>query len=182
MPTHDPGASPPLAALARAAASLLDQSATVIETLDSRDLTQESRVLSGGTIGSHLRHLLDHFNAILLARANGGEVDYDHRERGLAMERDPIVALREIRRVRDALAECAAGGGDQPLCIRMMLDVNGHEAALASTLCREIAFATHHGVHHLAMIRAIAIEHGRTIDVHVGRAPSTLHHERSAPR
>jgi hypothetical protein len=48
---------------------------------------------------------------------------------------------------------------------------------LGSTLARELAFASHHAIHHHAMMKAIAQEHGQAAESGFGVAPSTLNHE-----
>ena len=58
-----------------------------------------------------------------------------------------------------------------------MISSSGETEVLATTLGRELAFATHHGVHHVAMMRAIACEHGVLLNEDMGKAPSTLNNE-----
>ncbi len=65
-----------------------------------------------------------------------------------------------------------------PVRVRVMVGADGSTAELRSTLARELAFAAHHAVHHHAMVRAIAAEFGREMPEDLGKAPSTLHHER----
>jgi hypothetical protein len=60
-----------------------------------------------------------------------------------------------------------------------MLSGEGDEAELTSTFAREVAFATHHAIHHNAMIAAIAASFGVTIPAGFGKAPSTVNHERT---
>ena len=67
-----------------------------------------------------------------------------------------------------------------PVRIRVMLSGDGTEAELDSTVVREVAFATHHGIHHVAMMKAIAGEMGVSLDGDIGKAPSTIQHERGA--
>jgi hypothetical protein len=59
-----------------------------------------------------------------------------------------------------------------------MLTSDGVDAELGSTLGRELAFATHHAVHHHAMLGAIAAELGVATPPEFGKAPSTIRHER----
>jgi hypothetical protein len=50
---------------------------------------------------------------------------------------------------------------------------------LVSTLGRELAFATHHAVHHQAMMKAIAFEFGVEVEECFGKAPATVNAERT---
>ncbi|MGP1309857.1 MAG: hypothetical protein ACTS27_06645 [Phycisphaerales bacterium] len=132
-----------------------------------------------GTIGAHLRHNLDHFGAALGACSRPETlIDYDHRERGTPVESEPDAAIEVIDALRARLRDLLDGRGeDHEVSVRMMLTAGGEEAALRSTLTRELAFAAHHAVHHHAMMAAIAHAHGLTIPAGFGKAPSTLNHE-----
>jgi hypothetical protein len=67
---------------------------------------------------------------------------------------------------------------DQSVAVQVMTSP-GTEVCLRSTIAREIAFATHHAVHHQAMMRAIAKElQAECLDASFGVAPSTIDHER----
>lgn len=64
-----------------------------------------------------------------------------------------------------------------PVRVRVMVSGDGAETELVSSLARELAFATHHAVHHQAMMRAIAGEFGVEASSDFGKAPSTINHE-----
>ena len=135
------------------------------------------------TIGQHLRHNLDHFSAAIGALSSAEPLDYDHRERGTPVERDPDEAIRVVDSLRSQLASALSGGaGDGPITVRMMLTSGGEEATMRSTLSRELAFASHHAVHHHAMMAAIAHAHGVAVPPGFGKAPSTLNHESVSAR
>ncbi|HZW10107.1 MAG TPA: hypothetical protein VFF69_09410, partial [Phycisphaerales bacterium] len=72
------------------------------------------------------------------------------------------------------------GAAGEPVTIRVMLSEDGEEALLESTVAREVAFATHHGVHHVAMMKAIAGEMGIELAADAGKAASTIQYERTA--
>jgi len=164
--------------VAAAADHVLSQCAAMIALTTAELMVAPSKVLPGGTIGKHVRHMVDHFNAAAEAATTGICIDYDHRERNVPMEREPKAALEAIALVRDRLVEAANAKSDFLVKMRVMLSAMGDEAELLSTAGREIAFATHHGVHHQAMMRAIATELGMKINEDFGKAPSTLHYER----
>ncbi len=163
-----------------AADHVLGQCADLIARTNGEMFSSPSRVLPGGSIGKHLRHMMDHFTAAADAAATGLSIDYDHRERNVPMERDPRVALEAIARVRARLREAADKPMNAPVTVRVMLTGSGELADLHSSAAREIFFAMHHAVHHQAMMRAIAAEFGMEVDVDFGKAPSTLNFERCA--
>jgi uncharacterized damage-inducible protein DinB len=139
-----------------------------------------SATIRGGTIGKHLRHVLDHYSALF----NGVEsapVVYDRRERNVAMEADRGAARAAIEALRRRLGLLREADLSTPVQVRVMVDAGGGEAELQSSLGRELAFATHHAVHHQAMMRAIAEEFGAALHADFGKAPSTINHEQGAP-
>jgi len=163
--------------VADAAMATLDQCERLIRDLSDVAYAAPSRVLAGGTVGRHVRHTVDHFAALLAAHEQHQTVDYDRRERGTPMETVRADALAAIGDVRAALATLGAPEMNSPIRVRVMLTARGTEAELTSTLGRELVFAAHHAVHHHAMIKAIATEHGHHAPEEFGKAPSTLAHE-----
>jgi hypothetical protein len=170
----------PGAALSSAAA-LLDQCRAFVGSIAPAAYTTPCAIMYDATIGQHVRHALDHFIAALAA-LDGATIDYDHRARDTAIERDPAEAVRAIDGVLTALRTAPPAAADRPVAVRVMLTAQGEECELASTLGREIAFAAHHAVHHNAMMSTIALSIGVAVPPGFGKAPSTLDHERRAAR
>lgn len=162
-----------------AGVSLLEQCRGFLETLDGRAYTRGSDVMFGGTIGQHVRHALDHFGAVLGA-LDGRVVDYDHRARGTEVETSLLEAKRTIDGLCALLRSAPREQADRPVLVRVMLSGEGDETELTSTFAREVAFATHHAIHHHAMMAAIASSFGLAIPAGFGKAPSTVNHERTA--
>jgi uncharacterized damage-inducible protein DinB len=162
------------ASLAGSADAILSQCESFVRSLDDSAYTGKSTSLSGGTVGKHLRHTLDHFAAALAALDHAGVIDYDHRDRDVPMESDRQHALRAIAALRDRLGRAAAEPAETPVSIRVMISGAGDEAELRSTFGRELAFATHHAVHHQAMMKVIAAEFGAILGADFGTAPSTI--------
>lgn len=163
----------------QAAIALLEQSAAFIDAIPEPVYTADATTIRGGTIGKHVRHAVDHFAAALAGLGSGQPIDYDHRARNVPMEIERASALAAIRALQAqiaALDESRMGAGVQ---IRIMLAADGSEAVLPSTLARELAFATHHAIHHHTMMKTIAAEFGLEVGDQFGKAPSTLNFESS---
>lgn len=165
-----------------AAVCALEQCEVLLGTLDECHYTARCPRLFDSSIGQHVRHALDHFEAAVTGYGTGAEIDYDHRQRDTPIERDPTAALRSVRSLAERLASLDEAGLESPVRVRVMVNAEGHDAALASTLARELAFAVHHAVHHNAMIASIASDLGVPTPPGFGKAPSTSHHERQATR
>lgn len=168
----------PPSATMPAGVALLEQCRAFLSSMDEQTYTRRAEVMLGATIGQHVRHTLDHFGAAMHG-LDGEVIDYDHRERGTCVE----TSLQEAIRAIDGLvALLKATRGDQAnrlVSIRVMLSDEGEEAELTSTFAREVAFATHHAIHHNAMIAAIATSFGLPVPPGFGKAPSTVNHERA---
>ncbi len=165
-----------------AAALVLEQCAAFVESLPDTVFTAEALTVRGGTIGKHVRHLIDHYRAAIdAAMPDAAPIDYDHRERDVPMETDRSAALGAIRAEQARARGLTPAALARPVRVRVMLSAAGEEAVLDSTVGREVAFATHHAVHHQAMMRTIAAEFGIQASVEFGKAPSTLNHERTRP-
>ncbi len=146
-----------------AALRVLAECRSFITGLDGRSYSAPSQLLVGGTIGKHLRHTLDHFAGVTSALQDQ-TICYDHRTRDVPMETEPGAGLAEIHRLREVFGNADPRVWAATVRVRIMCSADGEEAEVCSTLARELAFATHHAIHHQAMMKAIAIEHGVVFD------------------
>lgn len=164
--------------IARAADALLVQAADTIDRLTDEVYSKLESSGHGATIGKHMRHLLDHF-AALLQREEGGEVAYDRRARGVSDESDRGAAKDRIAALRKELSELDDVQLSWPVKIVVMASPDEPEVGLESTVARELAFVTHHATHHLALMKPLARENGIELPAELGRAPSTIKDDRS---
>lgn len=168
------------APVARAAQMVLAQCVEFVRQVPQPVYVAEAQTIQGGTVGKHVRHTIDHFGAALSAVGEGESraIDYDHRSRGVPMETERTCAIGIIGGLCERLAGLSERDLLRPVRVRVMLASDGAEAELSSTLGRELAFATHHAVHHFAMMKTIAAEFGILASEEFGLAPSTLHSQR----
>jgi hypothetical protein len=136
--------------------------------------------LVGASIGQHVRHSMDHMElAILVAATAGQDLHYDMRVRGGTLEHDMEEAKKRIVNLVTMLETVTSDGAVKAHF--MLSGDSGDEVALESTLSRELGFIAHHAIHHMAMIKIIAIHHvgldGSDLPSDFGRAPSTIHHD-----
>ena len=163
--------------ICQAADAILEQCAGLIERLDDAAYTTESRVIKGGSFGKHVRHELDHYSALLKGHDEDATIVYDIRQRGVDVETDRKAALDMITALRARLNGLSESELESKATVRVMLSGDGDEAEAESTLAREIWFATHHAIHHHAMMKAIAREFGVETGPDFGKAPSTINFE-----
>ena len=127
--------------------------------------------------GAHLRHVIEHYEALLLAK-EPGVVDYDSRPRNRELQSNPHVALRRLHSLLRRLDDWTAGSLDAPVQVRGRGGLAGEFAfAVASTVGRELVFVASHAIHHYALLKPHCIQHGIPVSADFGRAPSTVAHE-----
>jgi hypothetical protein len=165
--------------VAATADAILDQCAAFLGEVPAARYIAPSSTLAGGTIGKHARHVLDHFRAALTTPACD-PIDYDHRSRGGTVETDRDAAAAEIDRLRSIVQGLDEAAMNTEVTARVMLTGSGETADLRSTLGRELFFATHHAIHHHAMMKSIGREFGIEAPAGFGTAPSTLNYEAQA--
>ena len=178
--------------------SLLSQKLGLMDALVSKhghtqalNLYKSTCPLVGATIGQHVRHSMDHMElAVLVASFPSVEIPqlhYDLRVRGRTLEHDMEEAQKRIVNLSDILNEVSESTSleeHQPVQANFMLSGDGVEFGLPSTIQRELGFCAHHAIHHMAMIRLIAVHHAGldNLAADFGRAPSTVHHDQEETR
>jgi len=130
---------------------------------------------ASGSIGEHVGHCLDHVSALVSADPSSC-LSYDHRERGTAVETDPMQAVRciQLLRIKVMVGRWSARL-DEPICVISAVAPGGMLSGM-STLGRELAFVLNHTIHHQAMIGLLATLHGCDVPDGFGFAPSTPRH------
>ncbi len=131
-------------------------------------------------IGGHVRHNLDHVEALLRA-AETGELDYDLRERGTGIERDRGAARSAIRQLSCQLLDFDWADAPASLAMRAIVAPDAPAVTMETSIDREIAFVLSHTIHHNALIALLAKLQGAPLPPEFGYAPSTLAHRRSRP-
>ncbi|MCY4418255.1 MAG: hypothetical protein OXB93_00200 [Cytophagales bacterium] len=119
-------------------------------SLPRSDYIHPCPVLSGESIGRHVRHLLDFFTC-LVDGLKTGVIDYEDRKRDSEIETHPLVAEELTNKIEQELF-FHLEKGDRSLRVHVL--ISGQKIFSQSSLFRELTFVLDHGVHHLAMIRA----------------------------
>lgn len=165
--------------VAATADATLAQCDAFLSAVPAERYAEPSTSMGGGTIGQHVRHALDHFCAALTTPACD-PIDYDQRQRGGRVETDLNAARSEVRRMREIVQGLDEAAMNTPVTARVMLTGAGETADLRSTLGRELFFATHHAIHHHAMMKSIGREFGLETPAGFGTAPSTINYAKAA--
>jgi uncharacterized damage-inducible protein DinB len=126
-----------------------------------------------GSVGEHVRHVLDHLSS-LVAACPTVVLSYDHRTRGTAVEAEPSVAVREMMRLDAALERWSDRSLDDPVEVAAVTSTDGRSIIGWSTLARELAFVLSHTIHHQAIVALLLERQGALVtDDRFGYAPTT---------
>lgn len=206
MITNTP--TPLLNSLIRCNQAILKQKLSLLSTLESKYgteklqhtlFTQKCPIVKA-SIGQHYRHSMDHMELAVLVAATRNEmidqnikmtpctIQYDQRVRGGLLETDVHEARKRIFSLNNILQELQIFN-DKSICdeniyasFMISSDSNDQEVQLKSTIGRELGFAAHHAIHHLAMVRVIALQtlglEDHEISSDFGKAPSTIRFEK----
>ncbi len=167
------------AGLLRPLAHLLDELGHLVARLSDEQFTRRDAGGVRGSIGGHLRHVLDHI-ATLVGAADSADICYDHRARGTAVESSRAAAAERIATLATGLARIASRSAHAPLRLSARLTPDGAMENMPTSLAREIAFVQSHTIHHNALIAALARVQGVELDDDFGFAPATLAYQRAS--
>lgn len=126
-------------------------------------------------IGSHLRHIIEHYEALLNAKTC---VDYDSRARDLTVQANPNIALARIELIQSHLQSYTESCLNTAVTVRLCCGALGESVGLSqSTIGRELLFVSSHATHHYALIKTHCASAGVMLSDAFGKAPATMAHE-----
>ena len=160
-----------------ALASALGKLHGLIQRLSDDQYTRAGMKGFSSPIASHVRHCIDHVDALLLGLQDGEpvrEIRYDRRERGTRIEADRGYALETCSNRREQVLALDPSALADPVRVLAMVSPEHPEQLFDSTGARETLYVFHHTVHHLALMAAHAEYLGASMEHDLGRAPATL--------
>lgn len=151
---------------------LLGEMRTMIQRIDDESYVAPARGRSSGGIGSHVRHCLDHINALVTATRTG-MCAYDRRARGTAVEICRHAALHSVLDLEADLLRLDRRLLDVPVHVETQVDTHGSVLVTTSTIGRELMFVISHTIHHNALIGRLLEERAIEMGPRFGLAPAT---------
>ncbi len=153
---------------------------TVMLSLSDVVYTSLYKDFFNSSVGSHIRHLLDHYH-VFLEGLETARIDYDRRPRNQRLETDLDEAVSAVRSLMIRLESRLPDIHESyPLEVRMDAGGFENEAAFhATTVGRELCFLLGHDIHHFAIIAAMLQQRGLPLPPDFGIAPSTLRYQQS---
>jgi uncharacterized damage-inducible protein DinB len=162
-------------------AALLAQAVGMIERLQTEAIADFNYAQA---VGPHLRHVLEHYQALLhsLADPTLPCVQYDARGRDMQVQSLPMFTLAKLH---DVIGQCdrhsdsGAFALDTPIMARLQTGpIGAMELTVGSTLGRELLFLSSHTTHHYALVAHYCSLAGVDLGHDFGKAPSTVAFER----
>lgn len=132
-------------------AALLQQLDELLAQLNDQELSATRELIFGGSIGQHVRHILE-YHALLLQQYRTGSINYDLRERDRRIETEVDHARATVSRCLDLLGRIDE---DRILTLESELPECGGTVSQRTSVLRELTYVADHCVHHLAMVRMV---------------------------
>ena len=154
---------------------LLEQAIRLTELIDDDVYVSTTALSPRGSIGGHLRHILD-FYKNFVAGMQSGQINYNLRQRALLLERDRGHAHQRITETVAALRSMTVLEGARPLLVSTEENCESGLVWGTSSVMRELDFLQSHTVHHYSLIAMLLRLHEIDPGDDFGVAPSTLKH------
>lgn len=152
---------------------ILAQGRVYLEGVTKTDYSQIVAPNFISSAGSHMRHIIDHYQA-LMTGFDTKKVDYDYRLRGGDIESCPNAAINKIAEIALWIGQLSSHDFDEPLLLSSEVSIKSKNVQTVNTsLARELIFVSSHAVHHYAMISQISFAQKAKFDKSFGLAPST---------
>ncbi len=149
----------------------------LLQSLTSQQYQQKLEVLSGVSIGQHIRHILEFY--ICLAKGmESGTINYDARQRDLTLETNLSLADFTIDNIIKQLED---EKNSAPIKLEgNYSDAEGQPLIMATSYQRELCYCLEHSIHHQALIKVglKELELESLIHSDFGVAPATLRYKK----
>jgi len=154
----------------------LQEIKNLVASVTTNQYTYNSNLLSGASIGQHIRHILE-FYLCLINEHKAGKVNYDKRERDLKLESDSAFAIYTIDKI---CINLILSNNESGILLEGNFSSNESEiVTIETTFKRELAYCLEHSIHHQALIKIglmeLNIEH--LISEDFGVAPATIRYK-----
>jgi len=119
-----------------------------LEQLTNQQYYQNIDILSGASIGQHVRHVVEMF-ICLQDGYTSGFVNYENRKRDITIETAKETAIDVMNKINAALFN-----ENKSLVLQAGFDENNNELNnIPTNYFREIAYNLEHAIHHMALIK-----------------------------
>ena len=153
---------------------IVEQAKAFLSSISQLDYTTPIKPHFAGSAGAHMRHVIDHYEALM----NGcemGFIDYNKRNRYAEVERDTQAALSAWCKIAEWLNAICSTDINRPLQVQSETSIEQTEyVTVNSTLARELVFVSSHAIHHFSLLAVIRSLQGEATPEFFGVAPATV--------
>ena len=163
---------------------MLAQHTTILNMISCDDYTKKCSKYFDASIGGHIRHSLDHFQRVVHfdekpfnkepENTSNILINYDERQRDTLIQTDKKAALEAVRIMVVKIPNLKL---ENEISVSFMGNEKTFESyQMKSSIERELSFASHHSIHHLATIKFMMSDLGYQFekDSPIGIATSTI--------
>lgn len=163
-----------IASLKLANKQILSQLEMVLQQMDLAAYAKPLDILSGNTVGMHVRHVLELYLEFFEG-VKSLKVNYDGRKRDLPLQENLLVAYKVLVRVKDSLDTLE---NDSDLLVQACFNEQDN-LRLPSSISRELAYNLEHAIHHMAIIQICLKQYFSEIvlPANFGKAYSTIQYQ-----
>ena len=157
---------------------IIEQGQLYLNTVSKKDYTEIMSPNFMSSAGSHMRHIIDHYLAII-SGLNSEFIDYDTRVRGSQLESSPALAINKLNEIAVWIKSLGEDELNKMITLSTEVSVtNKNVQKVQTSVARELVFAGSHAVHHYAMIAQISFAQQSTLQTKAlpqtfGLAPAT---------
>ncbi|WP_339667883.1 hypothetical protein [Dasania marina] len=157
--------------LLNATIDALGQINTIVGLVKQQSPDMAKRLFVEQRIGTHIRHVYDHFNALQEGKRTG-TVDYNQRSRNSKAETDIVISEAQHKQIVAALAD----GTHFSSTLKVISEIDCFKTEnmeIPSNYARELLYLINHAIHHVAIIKLILEHNGVSVPSYIGLAPGT---------
>ncbi len=154
---------------------VLQQGRLLLRTVNAELYALPLDGLPGTSIGGHYRHVLDHFQCLLVG-LRGGEINYDQRRRDPQVERSLEYALEVTEQISAEFAAIPEESWRLDCAVIYSVGYDAPPETARTNAAREVMFCIGHAIHHYAILKLLCANLGVKLPYTFGVAPSTLKH------
>jgi hypothetical protein len=163
-------------ALNVAVRDVLQQGCAFLDRVSDDVYARPLKCTLSSSLGSHYRHVLDHFFC-LEEGIRTGQIKYDERRRNPEFERSVAQAHLATEGLIDKFRGLTADILRRECSVSYRVGYGECEVELVpSNLAREVMFCVGHAIHHYAILKLLCTDEGVELPYEFGVAPSTLRH------
>ncbi len=157
--------------------SILDQLISISNQLKDDEFRAPLKVLSGNTIGKHIRHIIEFYDLMVLGTETG-TVNYDKRGHDKVIEENRLMAIEKMNALKSELDNLSE---DHDLILKANYDIKKEDPTIIKTsFFRELQYNIEHAIHHMAIIKIALISEFELVSIPegFGIAYSTIKYEK----